>query len=798
LNQSKTIKPLPPERLYNTCNPEDLGFTTTAELQHLDKFFGQDRAVEALEFGVSIRHDGYNIFVLGPAEIGKHEMIGDYLKQHAEECPQPTDWCYINNFKAPQNPLVLQLPAGKASELQKDMQHCVEDIRITLPGVFQSSEYKARLAELNEEFTEKEQDAFHDLKENAREKNIALVQTPTGYTLAPVANDKILTPGEFEALPEQEQEQIKNTIGELRDELKKIVLQLPALMKESRRRFKNLNREFTQNAVDEIFRDLESKYAQLVEVLEFLDLVKGDVVDNVDRFKGEENANVPDNLNDISKVFPMYMVNVLVDNGHLQGAPVIYEDNPSLVNLIGRVEHESQMGMLTTNFMLIKAGALHRANGGYLLLDAMKLLTQPFSWDALKRALRSRQAKIESADQILSLVSTRSMDPQPVPLDLKVILLGDRMTYYLLQAWDPDFRTLFKVPAELSDDVPRDRENNASYARVIAAIQDNKALRPLDSGAVARIIEQGSRRLGDATKLSLSLSELTDLMCESDFFAGRANAGIVTAEHVKSADAAADQRLARFREQTKESILREIQLVATEGEQVAQVNGLSVYQLGERAFGRPTRITGKARLGSGKVLDIEREVKMGGNIHSKGVMILSSLIANRYARNQPLPISATLVFEQSYGGVDGDSASIAEFVVLLSAISEIPVQQSLAVTGSLNQHGKVQAIGGINQKIEGFFEICAGRGLSGQQGVVMPSANIQHLMLDQSVVDAVADGQFHIYAVDDINEAAALLMDASADTINAKVEAQVQEWIELGRKFAAHSEGSSDDQRNKD
>jgi lon-related putative ATP-dependent protease len=500
----------------------------------------------------------------------------------------------------------------------------------------------------------------------------------------------------------------------------------------------------------------------------------------------------------------MYKVNVLVDNSDSCNPPIVYEDNPSLNNLMGRVEHEAQFGTLTTDFTLIRSGALHRANGGYLMLDAIKVLTNPFAWDTLKRALQSHEIRIESIDQLLSLVSTKSLEPQPVPLDIKVILLGDRMIYYLLQAYDPDFNLLFKVPADLSEDLPRTDENTLGYARLIAAIQHRKGLRPLEAGAVARVVEQGSRLLEDAEKLPLRLNSLTDLLCESDYYADQAKVEKIRAEHVQQAVDAADRRMDQFRERVHESILRDIHLVDTSGARVAQINGLSVYQLGEYAFGGPTRITAKARLGNGKVLDIEREVKLGGNIHSKAVLILSAFIANRYARNRPLPISASLVFEQSYGGVEGDSASVAEIAVLLSAIAEIPIRQNLAVTGSINQHGQVQAIGGINQKIEGFFDICAARGLTGDQGIVMPAANIQHLMLAQRVIHAVSAGKFRIHAVATIDEALTLLTGIEAgdadkqglyppESVNGRVAAKIEEWIKAAKKFAARDDRDHDD-----
>ncbi|WP_461481051.1 Lon protease family protein [Porticoccus sp.] len=799
-----TDKPLPPalpiESLYRRCDPATLSFKDTTELEHLDNYFGQDRALDAMRFGLGIHHEGYNIYVMGSPGMGKHEMLQDFLQQHIADDPRPNDWCYINNFSAPQQPKVLKLPCGVAGRLQKNMEQCIEDLLVTIPGVFQSAEYKARLNEISEEYSDKEQQAFTTLRDKAKERDIALMQTPTGYTLAPLAKDKIITPEEFEALDEAEQKTIEEKISELKEELKQVVLKMPMWMKEGRERMKKLNQNIVLNAVNQIFRELEIRYGEHAEVLNFLAEVKQDVIENVDAFREEEgHASGPEDLKARVHEFPMYKVNVLVDNSGTCSPPIVYEDNPSLNNLMGRVEHEAQFGTLTTDFTLIRNGALHRANGGYLLLDALKVLTNPFAWETLKRALHAHEIRIESIDQLLSLVSTKSLEPEPVPLDLKVILLGDRMIYYLLEAYDPDFKLLFKVPADLSEDLPRTADNTLGYARLIAALQHRKSLRPLDPGAVARVVEQGSRMLEDAEKLPLRLNSLTDLLCESDYYAAIAKADRISALHVQQAIEAAVRRMDQFRERVHESILRDIQLVDSSGAKVAQINGLSVYQLGEYAFGGPTRITAQARLGSGKVLDIEREVKLGGNIHSKAVLILSAFIASRFAKNRPLPISASLVFEQSYGGVEGDSASVAEITVLLSAIADIPIRQNLAVTGSINQHGQVQAIGGINQKIEGFYDICAARGLTGDQGVVMPSANTQHLMLASRVIDAVASGQFHIYAVSTIDEALSLLTGIPAgepdqqaqypaNSVNGRVAAKVAEWIQLAKKYAVHDD----------
>lgn len=788
--------PLAAISLYRHCDLSLLPFSNTSDLEHLDNYFGQDRAIEALKFGLSIEHQGYNIFVLGPSGIGKHQMVTEFIQKYSDQFPNPSDWCYINNFNSPDQPIVMELPNGMACQLQKDMTQCIEDLLVTIPSVFQSTEYKTRVSELSDEYSEKEQQSFHKLAEKAKQKNIALLQTPTGYTLAPQVDGKILTTKEFKALPEKEQKQIQEAINQLKEELKSIITKMPVWVKEGREQFKKLNQEIVRHAVNQIFNALEEKYTKFSEIISFLSAVKQDVIENIDNFKLEDNAVVPDNLTAEVQAFPMYMVNVLVDNSKTTGAPVVYEDNPSLVNLLGRVEHESQFGTLTTNFTLIKPGSLHKANHGYLILDANKVLTNPFAWEALKRALQSRKLSIESIDQMLSLVSTKSLEPEPVPLDVKIILLGDRLIYYLLQAYDPDFNLLFKVPADITEEIDITDDNLLCYARLIAALQHKNGVRPLDQGAVSKVIEQGSRLIEDTQKLPLHLMGLTDLLYESDHFAKASDANIISREHVQQAIDAEEKRLDQFKQRVHESILREIQLIETDDEKIAQINGLSVYQIGESSFGRPTKITAQARLGHGKVLDIEREVKLGGNLHSKAVMILASFMANRYARNRPLPISASLVFEQSYGGIEGDSASIAELCVLISAISGIPIKQSLAVTGSINQHGVVQAIGGVNQKIEGFFDICNARTLTGIQGVIIPQSNVQHLMLAKRVVDAVESGLFNIYAVTNVDEALSLLTGIPIgtmnqqgkypdDSINGRVSLQIEEWIQLNKTFSS-------------
>ena len=790
--------PLPLERLYSVCDPAELPFETTAELEPLVEHLGQGRAVGALEFALQIPHEGYNVYLLGSTGVGKRELLdsvlGGLLKTPGTAPREAaSDWCYVNNFDFPDRPVALRLPGGMACQLRDDMNHAIEDLLGLLPSTFQSDEYQARVQELGETYQEQEKEAFQALGEKASAAGIAMIQTPSGYTLAPMKDGEIITPQAFEAQPEEEKKRVMAIIEELKQELKVIVRQLPGWKKDSRNAFKELNREFSKMAIDPVLNELKEKYQAFPAVITHLEAVHTNILEEAEAFtQVQEESAIPDNLKDRVKEFPQYHVNVLVDNQGRETAPVIYEDSPGFSNLIGRVEYVSQMGTLVTDFNLIKPGALHRANGGYLILDADKLLTSPYAWQALKRALKAREIRIQTLEQLFSFVSTVQLQPEPLPLDVKVILQGDRYLYYILEQYDPEFATLFKVAADMSEEVVREPASTLLFARLIRTLQERKNLLPLDRSGVARVIEQAARRMEDSEKLSLHRGRLGNLLTESDFRARRAGADIISAEHVCAAARAAVNRLDQFREKSHEGILREIMLVATSGSVVGQVNGLAVYLLGDYAFGRPTRITATARLGNGKVLDIEREVDLGGNIHSKAVMIISALLASRYARNRPLPLSASLVFEQSYGGIEGDSASVAELVALISAIADVPVRQDLAVTGSLNQHGQVQAIGGVNEKIEGFFDICNARGLSGSQGVVIPAANAVHLMLRQDVLDAVSAGQFQVYSADTIDTALELLTGCSAAYIDGQVLKRLEELDEMARKYARKGDDKHD------
>jgi lon-related putative ATP-dependent protease len=797
------IRPLPARRLCQACKPSQFKFRTTADLEDLTDVVGQERAVEAIRFGIGIQREGYNLFALGLSGTGKRTTIRQFLEQKAAGEPIPSDWIYVNNFEQPHKPRAIQLPPGHGVVLREDMEGLVEELRTAIPAIFESEDYRTRRQEIEEEFKEQQEAAFGEVQKKAQERSISLIRTPVGLAFAPLHEGEVVSPEDFQKLPEKERKKVEGEITELQEQLQETIYQVRQWERDARERTKELDREVAMFAVGHFIDELREKHAELPEVVEYLTAVQEDVIENVDEFRKTEEAPMmgiplPPSLTG-ELLFRRYQVNVIVDHSESEGAPVIFEEHPTFNNLIGRVEHIAQMGALVTDFNLIKPGALHRANGGYLILDARELLLQPFAWDGLKRILRSREIRIESLGQTLSLVSTVSLEPDSIPLDVKVILIGERLLYYLLYQYDPDFGELFKVEADFNQEMARTPENHLLYAQLIATLARKNALRPFDRRAVAQIITRSARMVGDAEKLSVHLLSIADLLREADYWAGVSGNGVVRAHDVQRAIDAQIRRSDRLRERVQEQIQRGTILIDTEGERVGQINGLSVLMLGNFAFGQPNRITARVRLGSGKVVDIEREVELGGPIHSKGVLILSSFLGSRYAPEYPLSLSASLVFEQSYGGVEGDSASMAELCALLSALAKVPIKQPLAVTGSVSQHGEAQPIGGVNEKIEGFFDVCKARGLTGQQGVVIPASNVQHLMLRQDVIEAVKEGQFSVYAVETVDQAIKLLTGVPAGkrrkdgsfppgSINQLVEARLIGFAEKQRAFESSSE----------
>lgn len=801
-NRAGATLVLLPEQLFTRCDPDTLPGDSTDDLEDLPGLIGQERAIEAVAFGIGLKRQGYNLFALGVSGTGKHSVIADYLRREAARQKTPDDWCYVNNFADPQRPRALRLPAGRAAPLREAMRKLLEELTAVLPAAFESDDYRARQDVINQQFKQQSEQSFGELQDRAKVKNTALIRTPLGLALAPLRNGEVLRPDEFEKLPEADQKAMRQAIESLQGELEALVRRIPDWERKHREAVRALNHEVTKFAVDHLIEEVQTLYRDLPAVTAYLAEVERDIIEHSDDFMPQARQMIGvagmDSEETASRSFRRYQVNVLVEHEPGQGAPIYYEDRPNHQMIVGRVEHLARFGTLVTDFTLLKPGALHKANGGYLILDAVKLLTSSFAYESLKRALRAGEIRIETIEQMLSLASTISLEPESIPLDLKVVLVGEADIYYLLHSLDPDFPELFKVPVDFEERIDRSSHNTILMARLIATAVHREKLKPFSRSGMARVIEQASRMVEDSQKLSIHMRSLNDLLVEADHFASQAGAARVDAEHVQQAVEAQLRWVDRIPQRLREEILRGTYRVETTGEVVGQINGLSVFALGGRTFGRPSRISARVRLGRGEVTDIEREVELGGPLHSKGVLILGGFLGGRFGRDRPLSLAASLVFEQSYGGIEGDSASMAELCALLSALAEVPIKQNLAMTGSVDQNGQAQAIGGVNEKIEGFFDVCRARGLTGEQGVVIPSSNVKHLMLRADVVGAVRDGTFRIHAIENADQAIEILTGAQAgvsgtdgsylpDTLYAKVAARLADFAEkaavYGRRF---------------
>ncbi|MCY4033874.1 MAG: AAA family ATPase [Hyphomicrobiales bacterium] len=818
----KKLPPLPVEALRPSARAEDFSFTSTDELEPVVNLIGQERAVRAIGFGSRIEREGFNMFLSGPQGAGRHYAVSSLLRGKAAQEPPPDDWVYVNNFDEPHKPVALQLPAGTAVSFQNAMGSLISDLVAVFPALFEAEEYRARRGEIEEEAARQQEAAFEDLKERAARENITILRTPMGFMLTPVHDGKVLKPEDFEKLGAEEKKAIESKIKSLQGDLEKALERLPEIEKRRRDGLRNLHGGMAEAAVDKLMSTLRDKFGKIEPVARHLERVKADLIANADAFfKPEEQTPKGDSpAVPVSGVgtggdarFRRYGVNVMVCsrgddcNGHdgdALGAPLVVEDLPSLSNLVGRIEQIAHMGSLITDFMLIKPGALHRANGGYLVVDARRVINEPLAWDALKRCLANRHIKITSVSERYGMASTVTLEPDPIPLRVKVVLVGDRGLYYLLMRHDPDFPELFKVQADFDEEISRTKENNALYARLIATTAKREKLLPLGADAVARTIDEAARMADDNEKLLLRVGMLSDLLSEANYFALESGRDKIAAADVEEACRQRLDRASRIRERSHERIIRNTMLVATQGEEVGQINGLSVLTIGGFSFGQPARITAQVRMGAGKVVDIEREVQLGGPLHSKGVLILSSFLAAHYALDVPMSLWASLVFEQSYGLIDGDSASSTELYALLSALSRVPISQSFAVTGSVNQKGEIQAIGGVNEKVEGFFDICRERGLTGKQGVLVPQSNVKNLMLRPDVVKAAEDGDFRIYGVSHIHEGIALLTGLPAGerdgdgnfpegSVNAMVEDRLREFAYARREFSSRKKEKNND-----
>lgn len=765
------IKPLHFSLLYTPCDVKTLKFKTTEGLEPLSDIIGQESALAAIDFGTSIKQDGFNLFAMGSSGSGKHSLITAFLEKKETLDSSPDDWCYVNNFKDYRTPVAINLPSGTAIHFKNHISELIELFKTIIPTVFEGNEYRNLRESVNQKYVNMQADIFLNLQKEAERLGVALnTSTSNRITFVPMIDGKIISTEEFKKIKGKEKKELTAKLNEFEQIVKNGLHEVSNIAKLLQEEFMALDRKTTADTVHTLFEEIRETYKKNPKIITYLEDMQTDIIKNVQDFlvKPDEMEIPPIMREYYTPSFRRYLVNVFISNGKSKIAPIIYEDNPNHNNLIGSIEHLSQMGTLVTDFTMIKPGALHKANGGYLILDIRKLLMQPFAWEALKRVLRSKEVRIESIAQQYALISTISLEPEPIPIDLKVVLMGERIFYYLLYHYDPEFKELFKVSADFEEDMPRNDENNRLYAQMIGSIAKKSALLPLNTQAVARVIEHASREAQDASKISAHIGNLSDLLKEADYWTRKAKKAVIEKVDIESALSAQNERVNRIQKKLYEQISDGTIMINTSGSAIGMINALTYISMGSHQFGLPSRITARTRLGKGEVIDIQRKVELSGPIHAKGVMILSAYLGSTYAKEVPFNLSATLVFEQSYAMIEGDSASSTELYAIMSSLAELPIQQNIAVTGSVNQFGEIQPIGGVNQKIEGFYDICTLRDPNGEYGVIIPQANVKHLMLKQEVIQAAKSGRFKIYAVQNISEGITILTGVDAGEADKK------------------------------
>ncbi|SFB84256.1 lon-related putative ATP-dependent protease [Marinospirillum celere] len=767
----RTPKSLPLSKLYKACRAKDFNFEDTRQIPPLDTFIGQQRAEEALQFGTAVNRKGYNIFAVGHAGLGKRTMIRRFLEKRAEQMEPPSDWLYLHDFANSRKPWAVRLPCGLGKVFKEDLQELLLDLKQAIPAAFDNEGFFERAEKIKDHFADQQSTALKALSQEGGELGLKLIlQTPGGYSFVPAdEEDQPMDAGEFAKLDDATRKDFREKIEDMEKKLRLSLRALAQLEKESRQEQLRLNEEVTDDAIQEGLQVLKDKYLDYPRIQQYLEALYQDIQDNVTIFLEDEDdeSEAVASVSPDKRIPTRYQVNLLVSHADREMAPVIEEALPTHNNIVGHVENVTYQGTVATDFSLIRPGALHRANGGFLVLDAERLLSQPYAWEGLKLALRTGSLRIDTLERQLSLSGSVSLEPEPIPLDCTVALLGDYELLHALQEQDSEFVELFKVVAEFETEMPRTSPNQKLYARLIASMASREALLPFAPSAVMRIVEEAARMAEHQDKLSLNAADLNHLLREADYIATRELLPKVEAEHIREALASRRRRAGRYPEHVLESIRDDFIMISTSGNKIGQVNGLTVVGSHDFLHGQPSRITARVHYGHGEVLDIERSVHMGGSMHSKGVMILTGYLCGLFGAEDSLPLDASIVFEQSYGGVDGDSASLGELICLFSAMAEVPVAQNLAVTGSINQLGEVQPIGGVNEKIEGFFEVCQARGLTGDQGVIIPKQNTAQLMLREEVREAVEAGQFNIWAVSQVEEAIQLMLGIPAGKLSS-------------------------------
>ncbi|CCU79826.1 ATP-dependent protease La Type II [Halanaerobium saccharolyticum subsp. saccharolyticum DSM 6643] len=790
---------------YN-FNSDELDFETTKELSAIDEeIIGQNRAASSLDFGMRVNKKGYNIFMAGESGTGKSTYAENMAEEKAAEMDQPKDILYVFNFSEPEIPRVMRVPAGMGNELKNDMDKIVEELQEEIPRAFEGEEYEKERKEILNEYQPKSNKLMQEFESSAKERGFLLQNTSQGLVPVPIDEDgEPISREDFQEMDEDKKEEIRNESQKIQNEISQVMREIRSIKEKAQDELSALEKKIGISIVQPIICHLKNQYEDCEEIVDYLEEVQEDIVDNIDRFRNEndkkqQNPFMAMQQDDDGSFFVRYQINIFVNNNKTEGAPVIYEKNPTYYNLFGKIEGKSQFGTITTNFTMIKSGSLHQANGGFLVVHAKDLLTSPFCWDTLKRALINQEITVENIGEQYRSVPIITLKPEAVELDLKIIMIGSPYIYYLLYNYDEEFSELFKIKADFDTEMKRNKENISKFADFISSVINRAELKEFSAEAVAEMINFSSRLTGDREKLSTKFNEIIEILFESDVWADSYDEEVVSASSVKKAIDEKEMRSNLLEEKIQEQIDRDHLLLDVSGQEVGQINGLSVYQAGNYSFGRPARITARSYLGKEGVINIEREAKMSGRIHSKGVMILTGYLGGKYAQDAPLSLTASIAFEQSYGGVDGDSATCAEVVALLSSLSATPIRQDIAITGSMNQKGVVQPIGGVNEKIEGFFKVCKSKGLTGEQGVIIPKRNLDNLMLDQEVIEAVDQGKFNLYSIEKIDQALEIMLDTEAEKIHTAVKEKLAEYAEFDTEdYDEENKTNSDNSENED
>ncbi|MBL7178855.1 MAG: AAA family ATPase [Desulfobacterales bacterium] len=788
------------------CDPKTFNFKNTSEIEPLSEVIGQQRAVHAIEFGLNMKSPGYNIFVTGIEGTGKSTIIQDIVNEHAADLQAPVDWCLINNFRDEYRPKAIAVPTGKATRFSKTMNKLIDDLKDELPKAFEHESYQEKQAKIQKEYSDRQRNILQKLEKSAAKNNIQINRTKTGYQTIPIVKDKTISPEEFLAMPKDKRAKIEENIRSVQPEIDATIREVNKLHQAMSSKIEKLMQEVTLFVVKGRIDIIKDEYKGCKDILAYLNDVQADILEYVKDFIAAPPEKSPFEglmFPAVKPSFQRYDVNVLVEQKSLKGAPVIFETNPTYHNVFGQIEKRAHMGTLTTDFTMVQAGSLLTANGGYLIMEIESILMNPYVWEALKRALQNKLLHIEDVASGLGF-GTSSLRPEPIPLDVKVILLGSYYLFELLQNYDSKFNKIFKVRADFDHEVEKSEDTIQKYSQFIARACKQEGLLPLTPKGVAAIVEFGEKYVAKKNKLSIRFGPIMGVLKEADYWARKHKARLVSDKHVIKAFQEYRFRYNLYEEKIHESYVDNTIMIDVEGEAVGQVNALSVYQIGDFSFGRPSRITAETYMGKQGVINIEREAKLSGKTHDKGVLILSGYLGRTFAQNYPLSLSISITFEQSYGGIDGDSASSTELYAIISSLADIPIRQGIAVTGSVNQKGKIQAIGGVNQKIEGFFEVCKSKGLTGRQGVMIPRSNVNNLMLKKEVVDTVKKGRFHIYCVETVAEGIEILTGLKAGTpdkegiypaktVFGRVQEKLKKYLQRSYRLKKELEPEDDD-----